>query len=161
MKISRGNTISHIGKTFWRYCYILYHILYHSIYVLHLPHNIKDTTWGLISSLIYYIWHRRIRLFLQQRMPSVLLMHIAVQQISRSSFSATWIRPLANSTEHLILERKAARWILEAGPILRVLKYLSKGIAFVLQLQTARPSRGSDEHVKCLSCLQYKRREIY
>ena len=52
MKISSGNVILQIGKTFWRYFATLYHILYHSIYF--------TTYKGHLSSLIYYIWKQGI-----------------------------------------------------------------------------------------------------
>ena len=54
---------------------------------------------------------------------------------------------LAQSVEHLTTERKVASPIPGAGLILRVLEYLrNEGTPFALQ--AARPSRGSDDHVK-------------
>ena len=48
MKISRGNTISQIGKTFWRYCYAI------STFCT----TIYSTTYkGPLFSLICYNWH--------------------------------------------------------------------------------------------------------
>ena len=47
----------------------------------------------------------------------------------------------------LTTERKVAGSIPGAGPLLGVLKWLkNEGIAFALQM--ARPSRGSDDHIK-------------
>ena len=52
---------------------------------------------------------------------------------------------LAQSVERLTAERKATSSM--AGPILRVLKSVrTEGTPYALQ--TARPSRGSDDHVK-------------
>ena len=49
--------------------------------------------------------------------------------------------------ERLTTERKVAGSIPGAGPLLGVLKCLkNEGTAFALQM--ARPSRGSDDHVK-------------
>ena len=55
---------------------------------------------------------------------------------------------LAQSVERLTAEREVAGSIPGAGPLLRVLKWLrNEGTSFALQ--AARPSRGSDDHVKC------------
>ena len=60
---------------------------------------------------------------------------------------------LAQSAERSTAERKVAGSIPEAGPILRVLKELrNEGTPFARQV--ARPSRGSDDHVKWRSRLQ-------
>ena len=60
---------------------------------------------------------------------------------------------LAQSVERLTAEREVAGSIPEAGPILRVLKQLrNEGTSFAQQ--AARPSRGSDDHVKWRSRLQ-------
>ena len=54
---------------------------------------------------------------------------------------------LAQSVERLTAEREVASSIPGAGPLLRVLKWLrNEGTFFALQ--TARPSRGSDDLVK-------------
>ena len=54
---------------------------------------------------------------------------------------------LAQSVDGLTTERKVAGSIPGAGPLLGVLKWLkNEGIAFALQM--ARPSRGSDDHIK-------------
>ena len=54
---------------------------------------------------------------------------------------------LAQSVERLTAEREVAGSIPGAGPILRVLKYLrNEGTVFALQ--TAGPSRDSDDHVE-------------
>ena len=54
---------------------------------------------------------------------------------------------LAQSVERLTAEREVAGSIPGTGPILMVLKWLrNEGTAFALQM--ARPSRGSDDHVK-------------
>ena len=59
----------------------------------------------------------------------------------------------AQSVERLTAEREVAGSIPRAEPILRVLKWLrNEGTPFALQ--QARPSRGSDDHVKCRSRLQ-------
>ena len=59
---------------------------------------------------------------------------------------------LAQSVKRLTAERKVAGSIPGAGPILRVLKWLrNEGTSFALQ--PARPSRGSDDHVKWRSRL--------
>ena len=59
---------------------------------------------------------------------------------------------LAESVERLTAERKVAGSIPGAGPLLRVLKWLrNEGTSFALQ--AARPSRGSDDHVKWWSRL--------
>ena len=55
-------------------------------------------------------------------------------------------------TEHLTAEQEVEGSIPRAGPLLRVLKWLrNEGISFALQ--AARPSRGSDDHVKWRSHL--------
>ena len=60
---------------------------------------------------------------------------------------------LAQSVERLTAEREVAGSIPGAGPLLRVLKWLrNEGTSFALQ--AARPSRGSDDHVKWRSHLQ-------
>ena len=60
---------------------------------------------------------------------------------------------LAHSIERLTAEREVAGSILGTGPILRVSKWLrNEGTAFALKM--ARPSRGSDDHVKWRSRLQ-------
>ena len=60
---------------------------------------------------------------------------------------------LAHSVERLTAEREVAGSILGTGPILRVSKWLrNEGTAFALKM--ARPSRGSDDHVKWRSRLQ-------
>ena len=57
------------------------------------------------------------------------------------------------SVERLAAEREVAGSIPGAGPLLRVLKWLrNEGTSFALQ--AARPSRGSDDHVKWRSHLQ-------
>ena len=54
---------------------------------------------------------------------------------------------LAQSVERLTAEREVAGSIPGAGPILRVLNQLrNEGTPFAVQ--TGRPSRGSDDHVK-------------
>ena len=54
---------------------------------------------------------------------------------------------LAQSVERLTAQREVAGSIPGFGPILRVLKYLrNEGTVFALQ--TAGPSRGSDDHVE-------------
>ena len=54
---------------------------------------------------------------------------------------------LAQSVERLTAEREVAGSIPGAGPLLRVLKWLrNEGNSFALQ--AARPSRGSENHVK-------------
>ena len=54
---------------------------------------------------------------------------------------------LAQSVERLTAEREVVGSIPGAGPILRVLKYLrNEGTVFALQ--TAGPSRDSDDHVE-------------
>ena len=59
---------------------------------------------------------------------------------------------LAQWVERLTAEWKVAGSIPGAGPLLRVLKWLrNEGTSFALQ--TARPSRGSDDHVKWRSRL--------
>ena len=59
---------------------------------------------------------------------------------------------LAQSVERLTAERVVAGSIPGAGPLLRVLKWLrNEGTSFALQ--AARPSRGSDDHVKWRSRL--------
>ena len=59
---------------------------------------------------------------------------------------------LAQSVERLTAEWKVAGSIPGAGPLLRVLKWLqNEGTSFALK--TARPSRGSDDHVKWRSRL--------
>ena len=59
---------------------------------------------------------------------------------------------LAQSVEHLTAEREVAGSIPGTGPTLMVLKWLrNEGTAFALQM--ARPSRGSDDHVKWRSRL--------
>ena len=59
---------------------------------------------------------------------------------------------LAQSVERLTAEREVAGSIPGAGPILRVLKWLrNEGTSFALQ--GAKPSRGSDDHVKWRSRL--------
>ena len=60
---------------------------------------------------------------------------------------------LAQSVERLNAERKVAGSIPGAGPKLRVLKLLTNEGTFLV-LQTSRPSRGSDAHLKGLSRLQ-------
>ena len=60
---------------------------------------------------------------------------------------------LAQSVERLTAEREVAGSIPGAGPILRVLKWLrNESTSFALQ--QARPSRGSDDHVKWRSRVQ-------
>ena len=62
---------------------------------------------------------------------------------------------LAKSVERLTAEQEVAGLIPGAGPILRVLKWLrNEGTAFALQ--AAIPSRGSDDHVKWQSHLQWE-----
>ena len=59
---------------------------------------------------------------------------------------------LAQSVERLTAEREVAGSIPGAGPLLKVLKWLrNEGTSFALQ--AARPSRGSDDHVKWRSRL--------
>ena len=90
---------------------------------------------GHISSHIYYIWQHEIPFFFSSNNACFPLINA-----HRSPADLT----------HLTAERKAARSILEAGPI------------FTFALQTARSFRGSDEHVKCRSFrLQCRRCEIY
>ena len=79
MKISRGNVILQIGKTFWGYFAKLYHILYRSIlnhiWRTHIqPYLLYLATWN--SFFFRPITHA-----------FLLLMHIAVRQISR-----TWLQ---------------------------------------------------------------------
>ena len=74
MKISRGNVILQIGKTFWGYFAKLYHILYRSIlnhiWRTHIqPYLLYLATWN--SFFFRPITHA-----------FLLLMHIAVRQIS-------------------------------------------------------------------------------
>ena len=58
--------------------------------------------------------------------------------------TAAW---LAQSVERLTAEWEVAASISGTGPILMVLKWLrNESAAFALQM--ARPSRGSDDHVK-------------
>ena len=60
---------------------------------------------------------------------------------------------LAQSVELLTAEREVAGAILGTGPTPSVLKQLiNEGTAF--SLQTGRPSRGSDDHVKWQSRLR-------
>ena len=60
---------------------------------------------------------------------------------------------LDQSVERLTAEREVEGSIPRDGPTLRVLKQLrNEGTPFTLQM--ARPSRGSDDHVKWRSCLQ-------
>ena len=60
---------------------------------------------------------------------------------------------LAQSVERSTAEREVAGSIPWVGPILRVLNKLrNEGTTFALQM--ARPSRGSDDHVKWRSRLQ-------
>ena len=60
---------------------------------------------------------------------------------------------LAQSVERLTAEREVVGSIPGAGPTLRVLKWLgNEGARFALQ--TGRPSRGSDDHVKWRPCHQ-------
>ena len=60
---------------------------------------------------------------------------------------------LAQSVERLTAEREVVGSIPGVGPILRVLNKLrNDGNTFALQM--ARPSRGSDDHVKWRSRLQ-------
>ena len=62
---------------------------------------------------------------------------------------------LAQSVERLTAEQEVVGSIPGAGPILRVLKSLrNEGTAF--DLQAARPSRDSDDHVKWRSHLQWE-----
>ena len=62
---------------------------------------------------------------------------------------------LAQSVEHLTAEQEVMSLIPRTGPILRVLKSLrNEGTAF--DLQAARPSRDSDDHVKWRSHLQWE-----
>ena len=62
---------------------------------------------------------------------------------------------LAQSVECLTAEQEVVGSITGAGPILRVLKSLrNEGTAFALQ--AARPSDGSDDHVKWRSCFQWE-----
>ena len=62
---------------------------------------------------------------------------------------------LAQALERLTVEREVAGSIPGVGPILRVLKKLrNEATTFVLQM--ARPSRGSDDHVKWQSRLQWE-----
>ena len=62
---------------------------------------------------------------------------------------------LAQSVEHLSAEQEVMGLIPRTGPILRVLKSLrNEGTAF--DLQAARPSRGSDDHVKWRSHFQWE-----
>ena len=59
---------------------------------------------------------------------------------------------LAQSIERFTAKREVAGSIPGAGPLLRVLKWLrNEGTFFALQ--AARPSRGSDDHVKWQSRL--------
>ena len=54
---------------------------------------------------------------------------------------------IAQSVERLTAEREVAGSIPGAGPLLRVLKWLrNEGTSSAVQ--AARPSRGSDDHVK-------------
>ena len=63
------------------------------------------------------------------------------------------LQGLAQSVERLTEEHEIAGSIPVAGPTLRVLKWLrNEGTAFALQM--ARPSCGSDDHVKWRSRLQ-------
>ena len=60
---------------------------------------------------------------------------------------------LAQSVERLTAEREVAGSIPGVGPILRVLNKLrNEGTTFALQ--KAKPSRGSDDHVKWRSRIQ-------
>ena len=62
---------------------------------------------------------------------------------------------LAQSVERLTAEQVVMGLIPRTGPILRVLKLLrNEGTAF--DLQAARPSRDSDDHVKWRSHLQWE-----
>ena len=66
-----------------------------------------------------------------------------------------WRAGLTQSVERLTAEQEVVGSIPGAGPILRVLKSLrNEGTAF--DLQAARPSRGSDDHVKWQSHLQWE-----
>jgi len=68
-----------------------------------------------------------------------------------SKYSIT-VAGLAQSVERLTAEREVAGSIPGAGTLLRVLKWLrNEGTSFALQ--AARPSRGSDDHVKWRSHL--------
>ena len=60
---------------------------------------------------------------------------------------------LAQSVERLTAEQEVMGLIPRTGPILRVLKSL-RNEATAFDLQAARPSRGSDDHVKWRSNLQ-------
>ena len=57
---------------------------------------------------------------------------------------------LAKSVERLTAMREVKGSIPEAGPILGVLKK-RRNDGIVLALQTARPSHGSDDHIKKIS----------
>ena len=62
---------------------------------------------------------------------------------------------LAQSVERLTAEQEVVGLIPGAGPILRVLKSLrNEGTAYALQ--AARPSHGSDDHVKWRPLLQWE-----
>ena len=62
-------------------------------------------------------------------------------------FTHLTVAGLAQSVERLTAEREVAGSITGARLLLRVLKWLrNKGTSFALQ--AAKPSRGSDDHVK-------------
>ena len=72
--------------------------------------------------------------------------------MSRQPWQNLTVAGLAQSVERLTAEREVAGSIPGAGPLLRVLKWLrNEGTSFALQ--AARPSRGSDDHVKWRSRL--------
>ena len=74
-----------------------------------------------------------------------------LQQLTLYSQCLT-VAGLAQSVEHLTAEQEVEGSIPRAGPLLRVLKWLrNEDISFALQ--AARPSRGSDDHVKWRSRL--------
>ena len=67
-------------------------------------------------------------------------------------FTHLTVAGLAQSVERLTAEREVAGSIPGARLLLRVLKWLrNEGTSFALQ--AARPSRGSDDHVKSRSRL--------
>ena len=74
------------------------------------------------------------------------------KETRRNKSQVPTVAGLAQSVERLTAEREVAGSIPGAGPLLRVLKLLrNEGTFFALQ--AARPSRGSDDHVKWRSRL--------
>ena len=83
---------------------------------------------------------------------SLCLWYIIFQSNYMMGLLLLTVAGLAQSVERLTAEREVEGSIPGAGPLLRVLKWLrNEGTSFALQ--AARPSRGSDDHVKWRSRL--------